>query len=88
MDWLESEWKKGVVSMNTLASVVADLVSGRLGFDDLVSERLTPSEAAALRDMASAFRVSPAQLAVRLRETAQAWDWPASALSGVIEASS
>lgn len=74
--------------MNTLASVVADLVSGRLGFDDLVSERLTPSEAAALRDMASAFRVSPAQLAARLREAVAANDWAETTRSGVVAAES
>lgn len=72
--------------MNTLASVVANLVSGRLGLDDLVSERLTPSEAVALREIAPTFRVSPAQLAVRLREMVAANDWAEATVSGVVAA--
>jgi len=71
--------------VNTLASVVARLVSGRLDLESLTTENLTSSEIVALREIASAFRVSPTQLAVRLREATVANDWAEAAPSGAVE---
>ena len=71
--------------MNTLAVVVARLVSGRLDFESLATERLMPSEIAALKEIASTFKVSPAQLADRLREAAEPYDWAAASPTGVVE---
>ena len=75
--------------MNALASVVARLVSGRLDFESLATEQLTASEVAALKEIASSFRVSPTQLAARLRETVVANDWAEAGPSSVaVEAGS
>lgn len=63
--------------MNTLASVVARLVSGRIELADFAAESLTPAEIAAIKEVAAAFRTSPGELAIRLRKAAAASDWPA-----------